>query len=158
MKQKNSTNPATGWQSRDEFLSPFSVVFDRLLDQHFPELKQDFGISFSKGAYPKVDIIDYTDSVCIHAEITGWDKEDIEITVENSILTIAGNLTVGTKPLENGTYIVKELKRSTFTRSFRLADKLDENSVNALFEDGLLKISIAKKEEEKPKKKIISIK
>jgi HSP20 family molecular chaperone IbpA len=39
-----------------------------------------------------------------------------------------------------------------------LADKLDENSVNALFEDGLLKISIAKKEEEKPMKKIISIK
>ena len=156
MKQ---TNRPTMWKTRDELLSPFSVIFDQIFDQHFPELKQDFGINFNKGAYPKVDIIDFQDSIEIHAEIAGCAKEDVEISVEEGILTISSQTMAGQKPLENGVYIVREIKRSAFIRSFRLGDKLDESSVEANFDDGLLKITIKKKvEEPKQVKKVITIK
>ena len=147
------------WQGRDEFITPFSAMFNDIVEQHFPELKKDFAIDFNKGTFPKVDVIDRPEAVTIVAEIAGWKKEDISIDVENGILTISGNNVIGNKPLEDGTYIIKELKRSNFERSFRLTDKLDEERIDAAFMNGVLVITIKKKvEEPAPAKKTIDIK
>lgn len=150
----------TSWNTRDEFITPFSSMFDRLFEQHFPEFKEDYGINFAKGSYPKVDVIDRIDSVSIIAEIAGWDSKDIEIAVEKGILSITGNIATEKKSEENpGRYIVRELKRSSFTRSFHLGEKLDENTISAEFDNGILHIKIAKKVlEAEPAKKIINIK
>lgn len=150
----------TSWNTRDEFVTPFSSMFDRLFEQHFPEFKEDYGINFGKGSYPKVDVIDRNDSVSIIAEIAGWDSKDIEIAVEKGILSITGNISSEKKQDEsNGRYIVRELKRSSFTRSFHLGDKLDENTITAEFDNGILHIKIAKRVlETEPAKKIINIK
>jgi HSP20 family protein len=143
---KKSTFPM--WQGRDEFITPFSAMFNDIVEQHFPEFKKDFAIDFNKGTFPKVDAIDRPDAVTIVAEVAGWKKEDISIDVENGILTISGNNVIGNKPLEDGTYIIKELKRSNFERSFRLTDKLDEERIDASFINGVLVITIKKKVEE----------
>lgn len=146
------------WNTREEFITPFSQLFDKIVEQHFPEFKEDFAINFAKGSYPKVDVIDRQDSIEIVAEVAGWRKEDINVDVDKGVLTITGNNVVGTKPVEDGTYIVKEIKRSSFARSFQLNKKLDPNKITATFENGTLVITIDKvKPEEVQTKKSIEI-
>lgn len=150
MKNQKTHFPAV-WNTRDEFITPFSQIFDNLIEQHFPEYKQDFGINFNKGAYPKVDIIDRSNAIQINAEIAGWDKEDITIELEGNLLTISGKNEgeSNSQPIGEFTYIVKEIKRSSFSRSFRLDKNLNTSNLTATFDNGTLIITIAKKDEDK---------
>lgn len=158
MKQIVRKTVPTIWNAREEFVTPFSLLFDKIVNTHFPEFKEDYAINFAKGTYPKVDVIDHETSTDIIAEIAGWKKEDIKIEVDKGILTISGTNTIENKGSEGGTYIVKEIKRSSFTRSFVLNEKLNENDINATFENGTLKVSIGKfVPEEIQTKKLIEI-
>ena len=47
--------------NRDEFLTPFDKAFDHLMEQTFPTFKEDVGVAFNKGAYPKVNVYEYDD-------------------------------------------------------------------------------------------------
>lgn len=143
--------------SRDEFLTPFSSIFDEIFETNFPQFKQDCGIQFSKMTYPKVDIEDLETEVKITAEIAGWDSKDISVEVENSILSISGSSTVNKDEKNEKKYLLKELKRSSFRRTFTLSDKLDLNSIKATFDNGLLNIKILKKVKEEPKETKIKI-
>lgn len=142
--------------SRDEFLTPFSSLFDEILETNFPQFKHDCGIQFSKMTYPKVDIENLEDSVSITAEIAGWDPKDISVEVENLILSISGKTSIE-KEKDDKKFILKELKRSSFRRTFTLSDRLDLNSISATFDKGLLNITIAKKVKEEPKETKIQI-
>ena len=55
--------------NRDEFLTPFDTMFDKIVQSQFPNFQKEFGISFKKGSFPKVDVVDYDDSVVIVAEL-----------------------------------------------------------------------------------------
>jgi len=143
--------------SRDEFLTPFSSIFDEILESNFPQFKHDCGIQFSKMTYPKVDIEDLENEIVITAEIAGWDPRDISLEVENSILSISGK-TLAEKEKDDKRYLLKELKRSSFRRTFTLSDKLDLNSISATFDKGLLNITIHKKVKEDTKETKIQIK
>ena len=140
--------------NRDEFLTPFDKVFDHLMEQTFPTFKEDVGVSFNKGAYPKVNVYEYDDKIGIIAEIPGLDKKDVTVDVEEGVLTISGNKH-GFE--EGGKCITRELKQSSFKRSFNLGEHLDGAKVGATFKDGLLSISIPKIEPEKPKKHSVKI-
>ena len=134
---------------RDEFLKPFDQVFDQMLNQQFPNLYEQTGIDFLKGAYPKCNILDTESSVEVIAEIPGLTKEDVNIKVENGVMTISGN---GKGSYDaNARYIRRELKHSSFKRSFELGDTLDTTKITAKFENGILKIIIPKKDEALPK-------
>ena len=141
--------------NRDEFLTPFDKVFDHLMEQTFPTFKEDVGVSFNKGAYPKVNVYEYDDKIGIVAEIPGLDKKNVSVDVEDSILTISGDK--HGFDTDGGKCISRELKQSSFKRSFNLGEHLDGDDVGATFKDGLLSISIPKKEPEKPKKKFVKI-
>ena len=141
--------------SRDEFLTPFDKVFDTMMEQAFPSFKEDVGVSFNQGAYPKVNVYEYDDKIGIVAEIPGLDKKNVYVEVEDQVLTIAGDKH-GFE--DNGAKcITRELKHSSFKRSFNLGEHLDGEDVSASFKDGLLSIAIPKKEPEKPKKKFVKI-
>tara|TARA_Y100000004_G_scaffold31884_1_gene33334 strand:+ start:279 stop:740 length:462 start_codon:yes stop_codon:yes gene_type:complete len=141
--------------SRDEFLTPFDKVFDTMMEQAFPSFKEDVGVSFNQGAYPKVNVYEYDDKIGIVAEIPGLDKKNVSVEVEDQVLTIAGDKH-GFE--DNGAKcITRELKHSSFKRSFNLGEHLDGEDVSASFKDGLLSIAIPKKEPEKPKKKFVKI-
>lgn len=128
---------------RDEFLTPFDKLFDKMMSQNFPDFAKEVGVDFfHTGSYPKVDAVEYTDRVEIEAEIPGLKKEDLSIKVENDILTIVGGKREQVE--KTGKYIMKELKRSSFKRTFNLHDSLDKKSIEAKFEDGLLLITIKK--------------
>ena len=141
--------------NRDEFLTPFDKVFDHLMEQTFPTFKEDVGVSFNKGAYPKVNVYEYDDKIGIVAEIPGLDKKNVTVDVEDSVLTISGDKHGFDS--DGGKCITRELKQSAFKRSFNLGEHLDGDNVGASFKDGMLSISIPKIEPEKPKKTFVKI-
>ena len=141
--------------NRDEFLTPFDKVFDHLMEQTFPTFKEDVGVSFNKGAYPKVNVYEYDDKIGIVAEIPGLDKKNVTVDVEEDVLIISGDKHGFDS--DGGKCITRELKQSAFNRSFNLGEYLDGKNVSAKFKDGMLSISIPKKEPEQPKKHSVKI-
>ena len=141
--------------NRDEFLTPFDKIFDELMSKQFPTFQDEVGVSFNQGAYPKVNIYEYDDTIGIVAEIPGLDKKNVSVEVEEQVLIISGDKH-GFED-DGGKCITRELKQSAFKRSFNLGEYLDGDDVSASFKDGMLSISIPKKEPEKPKKKFVKI-
>ena len=141
--------------NRDEFLTPFDTIFDQLMNKQFPNFQEDVGVSFNKGAYPKVNIYEYDDKIGIVAEIPGLDKSNVSVDVEEDVLIISGDK--HGFDTDGGKCITRELKQSAFTRSFNLGEYLDGKNISAKFKDGMLSISIPKKEPEQPKKHSVKI-
>ena len=141
--------------NRDEFLTPFDKIFDQLIDKSFPNFKEETGVSFNQGAYPKVNVYEYDDKIGIVAEIPGLDKKNVTVDVEDNVLTISGDK--HGFDTDGGKCITRELKQSAFKRSFNLGEHLDGENVGATFKDGMLSISIPKIEPEKPKKTFVKI-
>ena len=141
--------------SRDEFLTPFDKIFDQLMNKSFPTFQEEVGVSFNQGAYPKVNVYEYDDKVGIVAEIPGLDKKNVTVDVEDGTLTISGDK--HGFDTDGGKCITRELKQSSFKRSFTLGEHLSGEDISAKFKDGMLSISIPKVTPEKPKKKFVKI-
>ena len=144
---------------RDEFLAPFDRVFDEVFAAHFPELNKELGVGFfEKQSYPRVDVVDYNDRVEILAEIPGLSKDQITIDVEDNIITLKGEKNSKVEEKEGGTYLRREVKRSSFQRTFTADNKIfNLDKLKAKFEDGVLELTVPKREKEQPKKRTISI-
>ena len=141
--------------NRDEFLTPFDKIFDQLMLKQFPNFQEEVGVSFNQGAYPKVNVYEYDDKIGIVAEIPGLDKKNVTVDVEEDVLIISGDKHGFDS--DGGKCITRELKQSAFKRSFNLGEYLDGKNISAQFKDGMLSISIPKKEPEQPKKHSIKI-
>ncbi len=138
--------------SREEFLTPFDSFFDNVIEKAFPAFGQEFGVSFfGNNSYPKVDVLDNSNSIQIEAEIPGLSKDDVSVELEEDILSIVGNKQEKVQS-PDVKYIRRELKRSSFKRSFKLNGSLDLKNIKADFKNGILNVSINKLEPEKPKK------
>ena len=136
---------------RDEFLTPFDRMFDQIVGKSFPEINKQVGVNpFQGTAYPKVNVYEYDDKVGVVAEIPGLDKKDLTVEVEDGVLTIGGDKH-GLFDDEGAKVIRRELKHSSFKRSFELGELLDGENIKASFRDGLLSIEIPKTEPELPK-------
>ena len=143
---------------RDEFLTPFDRMFDQIISNQFPQIEKQVGVKpYSGTAYPKVNVYEYDDKVGIISEIPGLDKKQLNVEVEEGVLTISGDKHGITE--EDGAKVLRrELKSSSFKRSFELGELLDGENISANFKDGVLSISIPKIEPKKPKKQSIKIK
>ena len=141
--------------NRDEFFTPFDKIFDHLMAKQFPTFQDEVGVSFNQGAYPKVNVYEYDDKVGIVAEIPGLDKKNVTVDVEDGVLTISGDK--HGFDTDGGKCITRELKQSSFKRSFTLGEHLSGEEISAKFKDGMLSISIPKVTPEKPKKKFVKI-
>jgi HSP20 family protein len=145
--------------NRDEFFSPFDTLLDRVFSENFPELSKEVGLQpFTNNAYPKCDIVDFSDRIEIIAEIPGLSKDQITIDVEDSIITLKGEKNSKVEEKEGGTYLRREVKRSSFQRTFTADTKIfNLDKLKAKFEDGVLELTVPKREKEQPKKRTISI-
>ena len=142
---------------RDEFLTPFDRIFDQLFETNFPEFVRSVGVKPYQGsAYPKVNVYEYDDKVGIVAEIPGLNKKQLNVDVEDGVLTISGDKH-STFEEDGAKVIRRELKQSSFKRSFELGELLDGDNIAANFKDGVLSVSIPKMEPEKPKKTFVKI-
>jgi len=142
---------------RDTFLTPFDKIFDQMVEAQYPDITKSVGVKPYQGsAYPKVNVYEYDDKIGIIAEIPGLNKKQLNVEVEDGVLTIAGDKH-STFENDGAKVIRRELKQSSFKRSFELGELLDGDNINASFKDGILSVSIPKMEPEKPKKTNVKI-
>jgi HSP20 family protein len=104
---------------------------------------------------PAVDVFDTKDAVVLKAELAGLDPDDIEIEVDDNVLTIKGERKFEEKVDEERYYRV-ERRSGSFSRSLALPQGVRADDIQADYEDGVLEVRVPKAEEEKPKR--ISVK
>ncbi|MEW5990117.1 MAG: Hsp20/alpha crystallin family protein [Chloroflexota bacterium] len=102
-----------------------------------------------------LDVTTTPDELVVEASLPGIKPEDVEITVENGTLTISGKSSEEKKS-EQGSYLVQEIRRGTFSRSVTLPNGLEPDKATATFEDGMLTLRIPKAEQVKPRQIKIS--
>ena len=142
---------------RDSFLTPFDKMFDQMVETQFPDITKSVGVRpYAGSAYPKVNVYEYDDKVGIIAEIPGLDKKQLEVSVEDGVLTISGDKHSAFEN-EGAKVLRRELKQSSFKRQFELGELLDGENIKASFKDGILSVSVPKVEPEKPKKHTVKI-
>lgn len=105
---------------------------------------------------PAVDIFETKDNLVLRAEVPGVEKEDVKIHVENGILTISGERKFANE-INKDNYHRIERAYGTFYRSFTLPTKVDENRIEARYTNGVLEVTMPKKEEAKPRQISISV-
>jgi HSP20 family protein len=147
----------TPFFDRDSFLTPFDRMFDQLFETNFPEVVRTVGVKpFEGTAYPKVNVYEYDEKVGIVAEIPGLDKKDLMIEVTDGNLTISGEKHSIIED-DKAKVLRRELKGSSFKRSFALGDNLNGDKIKASFKNGVLNIDIPKVIPEEPKKTFVKI-
>jgi HSP20 family protein len=105
-----------------------------------------------------VDVREDQDHLYVEAELPGFNKDEIEITLENQTLTISAEHKEGTKQDgdrggdKGSEWLLRERRYSRFLRSFTLPQTIDDQKVDAKYSDGLLRITLNKREESKPRK------
>lgn len=99
---------------------------------------------------PPVDVYETTDGIVLEADLPGMKEKDVDISVEGNTLTIKGERTKENEIEEKNSYRI-ERSYGTFTRSFSLPPTVDPNRIEATFSDGVLRVTLAKREESKPR-------
>lgn len=127
--------------------------FDRLFDDFFGRRwMRPFG-EFA-AFEPNVDIIDRDDEVVVRAELPGFKKDDVEVSVSGNTLTLTGQRSSEEKE-EKGTYYRAEIVRGSFTRTITLSAEVDDTNAKASMKDGVLELTLPKVE--KSKRRTITI-
>jgi len=98
---------------------------------------------------PSTDIFETPDAYVLMIDLPGAAKGSIRVTAENGAMSVTANV----DPLhkENATFLVRELRTPTYHRVFNLAEGIDRQSIDARYDDGVLTITLFKKEETKPR-------
>jgi len=121
----------------------------RLFSGVMPANREDF---MTAGAWnPSVDIFEDKDRLVLEAELPGMKREDFEISVENNILTLRGERKFE-KKAEGDNYHRVERSYGSFTRSFTLPQTVSAEGATADFDNGVLRVSLPKREETKARK------
>ncbi|HWE97384.1 MAG TPA: Hsp20/alpha crystallin family protein [Tepidisphaeraceae bacterium] len=97
-----------------------------------------------------VDVREDADHIYVEAELPGFKKDDVEITLENQTLTISAERREQHE--EKGDLLLHERRYARFLRSFTLPPTVDEKTVDAKLTDGVLTVTLNKREESKPRK------
>lgn len=112
--------------------------------------------AMAHGAWaPNVDIYEDKDRLFLEAELPGMKRDDFEISVENNVLTLSGERKFE-KKTEGDNYHRVERSYGSFTRSFTLPQTVTADGATADFVDGVLRVSLPKREETKARKIEIS--
>jgi len=99
---------------------------------------------------PAVDIYEGEHELVVKADLPGINPEELDIRVENNILTIRGERKFE-KKVDEKNYLRVERAYGSFARSFSLANTVNTEAIKANYKDGVLTLSIPKREEAKPK-------
>jgi HSP20 family protein len=99
-------------------------------------------------AAPSIDVIDRDDEVLVRAEVPGYKKEDIEVLVSDSSLTIKGETKTEEKE-QKGDYYRCEISHGTFSRTIDLPVAVDESKAKASMKDGMLELALPKLQKSK---------
>ena len=120
---------------------------NRLFQDYAPRGEQDL----TTGNFvPPVDIYEDEHSVTLKVEVPGLDPKDVDVQVENNTLTIKGERKFEKEEKEENFHRI-ERRYGSFVRSFTLPTTVDTDNIKADYENGVLKVQLAKRAEAKPK-------
>lgn len=131
----------------------FRHGFNRMLDQTFNDFfagrpSED---ATTRGWLPPVDIRETDEALSLFVELPGLKSEDVEITLENSVLTLRGERKFE-KDVKAENYHRIERSYGAFSRSFTLPRNVQSDQVKASFADGVLHIDLPKSAEARPRR------
>jgi HSP20 family protein len=137
-------------------LSTLQDRINRLFEESFPAAgarEEDLNVCAWR---PVVDIYDTGGAIVIKAELPGVSKENVSIEIKGNTLTLKGERAQDTE-VEEESYYRRERCCGTFQRSFTLPDAVGAEHIKASFKDGVLKVEIAKPEQQRPKQITVDI-
>ena len=135
------------WEPSRHLVAMSNLLNRTLDDSYTPRTEDSFGTWV-----PPVDIFERQDHLVIRAEIPGVEKEDMDVRIENGVLTLHGERKQETEVKEENAYRM-ERTYGMFTRSFSLPTTVDAAAkVAATYKDGILEVTVPKVETAKPKK------
>jgi HSP20 family protein len=101
-------------------------------------------LSGLENKFPAVNVSENENEYDVELVVPGFKKEDIKIKVDDDLLTISAESKTESEEEKKREYTRREYSYSAFTRSFHLPDNAKHDSIDAHFEDGVLKIKIPK--------------
>ena len=122
---------------------------NRLFDESFPFQGEEKDMMRSTWT-PSVDIFEDEHTLVLNAEVPGLSEDDIELKIEDNTLTIKGERKFE-KEIKEENYHRMERSYGSFYRAFNLPPTIDVEKISAEHENGVLKITMPKKEETKPR-------
>jgi HSP20 family protein len=137
---KFKNDPAAKYTNRMPYFSElFNDYFDGMLTS-----------DFRRTSTPAVNIIENDENFTLEIAAPGLKKEDFKINVDNDLLTISAERKNELNE-KNSRYTRKEFSYISFSRSFNLPEMVNADSINANYENGVMTLTLPKKEESKPK-------
>jgi HSP20 family protein len=130
---------------------------NRLFDESFRGARgaeEDWALGGSWA--PVVDIYEHEGNIVLKAELPGVDSKDVDVRVENNVLTLRGERKFDSE-VKKESYHRVERAYGAFSRSFTLPTVVDTDKIKAEFRDGVLRLTLPKREEAKPKQITINI-
>ena len=122
----------------------------------FDDFFEDFPVVESKCM--KTDIKEHENNYELIVDLPGFNKDNINISIENGYLEISAKTTSDKEENEKGKYLRRERFEGEYKRSFYIGDNVTEEEIKASFKNGILKINVPKvKENPKANKKYIEI-
>lgn len=119
-------------------------LFDRLFDDFLRDTEESMVWT------PRMDVSENKDSYMVTTDLPGLNKKDINVSIQDNVLTIKGERKEVEKNKDENSHF-EERYYGTFQRSVTLPGKIDEKKVNAEYKDGVLKLTLPKAEETKTK-------
>jgi HSP20 family protein len=123
----------------------------RDMDDLFGSFLGGFPTWGEKAVWPAIDVTEDENALTVHAEVPGCKAEDIDISVQNNVLTIGGQKKNETEKKEQGYYHI-ERSYGSFRRDITLPSDVDSAKVEASCKDGVLTVKLPKEEKAKPTK------
>ena len=141
-----------------------SEVFDPMteLDRMREEFDRFFGLEpmisglFDRVKSPAIDVVEKDDAFVVTCDLPGVDMKDLEVNIANNVLTIKGEKKDSREVKEAKVYR-QESWFGSFQRTLSLPDIVDPDKIEAVMKDGVLKITLPKKEEVKPKQIAVKV-
>jgi HSP20 family protein len=145
------------WESFRE-LGALQDRMNRLFAESFPTRRGGESDEWVLGGSwaPLVDIYEADGQIVLKAEVQGVDPKDVDVRVENNVLTLKGERKFENE-VKRDDYHRVERAYGTFSRSFTLPSLVDTEKIKAEVKDGVLRVSLPKKEEAKPRQISISV-
>ena len=143
----------TGVTPVQRYIDPFSAmraemdrVFDSFLGRGFGRFPALARGQDSDAVVPSIDVRETETELVVEAELPGMDEKDISVTLNNGVLTLKGEKKAEREEKKDD-YHLMERSYGSFQRSFQVADTIDADKVKAVFEKGVLKVTLPKRPE-----------